>query len=224
MTTKAARSRGMPRHRLIQTQAPPSQLPLMVGGAVVIVLLAAAAASMLMTSTASTTLAEPAVRPVAVSGVALPAFTDPASDSAVFQPLPRLAGIGLDGAPMTITGGDGPMAIVVLAHWCSYCQAEVPEITGFLQAGRLPEGVEVVALATSIDPARPNFPPSSWLEREAWTIPTLIDDASNGGLAALGLGSFPGFVFVDADGRVAHRHTGALGADAFGQLVEGIAP
>ena len=52
----------------------------------------------------------------------------------------------------------------------------------------------------------------------------MVDDGASTGLSALGLGSFPGFVFVDGDGTVAYRHTGALGADAFGQMLEQIAP
>lgn len=224
MTSKAIRSRGMPRRRPIEPPASTSRRLVVVGAAILAVVVLAAVAAVLLSSTPSSAVAEPAARPLAISGDALPAFTDPAADAAIGRPIPRLAGIGLDGAPVSIGPGDGPMAVVVLAHWCSFCQAEVPPLVDYLESGTLPSGVRVVALTTAIDPARPNFPPSAWLERESWTVPTLIDDASDTGLQSLGLASFPAFVFVDADGRVAHRHTGALGADAFGQLVERIAP
>ncbi|HSK93529.1 MAG TPA: TlpA disulfide reductase family protein [Candidatus Angelobacter sp.] len=225
MTTKAERSRGMPRRRPIETPAAPSRLPLLIiGGVLAVVVIVALVVAFALGSTPSSNVAEPAVRPLAVTGSTLPSFTDPANDPAIGQTLPTLSGIGMDGQPLSISPGQGPMAIVVLAHWCSFCQAEVPQLVDYVEAGRLPEGVQLVALATGIDPTRPNFPPSSWLEREAWSGPTLIDDGSSSGLAALGLSSFPGFVFVDADGQVAYRHTGALGADAFGQLVEAIAP
>jgi len=223
VTTKAERSRGMPRRRTIETSAPPSRLPLIIGGALLVVLLVAAAAAVLMSSAPGTSVAQPAAR-VEVSGDALPVLTDPASDAAIGRAVPELSGTGIDGEPVSIAPGDGPMAIVVLAHWCSYCQAEVPPLVDYLDAGRLPEGVRVVALTTSIDSARPNYPPSSWLERDAWTVPTLVDDASSSALEALGLTSFPGFVFVDADGRVAYRSTGALGADGFDQIVGQLAP
>lgn len=225
MTTKAERSRGMPRRRATETPAAPSRMPmLIIGGVLAAVVIVAAIAAFAIGSTPSSGVAEPAVRPLAITGSTLPAFTDPASDAAIGQTLPTLSGVGMDGEPMSIAPGDGPVAIVVLAHWCSFCQEEVPVLVDHVEAGGLPEGVQLVALATGIDPSRPNFPPSAWLEREAWTGPTLVDDGSSTGLAALGLNSFPGFVFVDADGQVAYRHTGALGADGFGQLVEAIAP
>jgi len=69
-----------------------------------------------------------------------------------------------------------------------------------------------------------DYPPSTWLEREGWTVATLVDDASSSGLAALGMSSFPGFVFVDGDGRVVQRYTGEMPAEAFDQVVRALAP
>jgi thiol-disulfide isomerase/thioredoxin len=115
------------------------------------------------------------------------------------------------------------MAIVVLAHWCPHCQAELPKIVQFIDQGRVPDGVSVVGLSTGIDPVRPNFPPSVWFEREGWQQPTLIDDAGSRALDALGLSSFPGFVFVDAQGMVVRRLTGEIGADRFGEALDSLA-
>jgi thiol-disulfide isomerase/thioredoxin len=199
-------------------------MPLIIGGGVVLLVIVAAVVAMALSASPGTSVDEPSTRPVSVAGAALPDFTDPAGDAAVGQPIPELSGIGLDGEPLTIGPDDGPMAVVVLAHWCSHCQAEVPGLVDYMESGAQPEGVSVVALTTSINAAQPNYPPSAWLEREAWTAPTLIDDGSSSGLAALGLNSFPGFVFVDADGNVAARRTGEIGADAFGQMLEQIAP
>jgi cytochrome c biogenesis protein CcmG, thiol:disulfide interchange protein DsbE len=159
-----------------------------------------------------------------VTGASLPAFTDPASDPAIGQVIPSLSGVDLAGEPMAIAPDDGPMAIVLLAHWCSHCQAEVPVLVDHLASTGMPEGVELVALSTSIDPARPNYPPSAWLDREEWTVPTMVDDANSRGLGALGMSSFPGFVFVDADGRVVQRFTGEMPAAQFDQIVRSLAP
>jgi hypothetical protein len=52
----------------------------------------------------------------------------------------------------------------------------------------------------------------------------MTDDANNGALRALGIGNFPGFVFVDADGRVAGRLTGEIGIETFEQAVNTLAP
>ena len=224
MTSKAARSRGMPR-RTEPIEAPRSRTPLYIGIAVVAFIAVAAVIAIALSGTTGTGgFSEPARVATAVSGDPLPALTDPAADAAIGQPIPSLTGIDLAGEPLSIGPSDGPMAIVLLAHWCGFCQAEVPILTDYLASTGMPEGVELVTISTSIDPARPNYPPSTWLEREGWTVPTMVDDANSGALRALGMSSFPGFIFVDAGGRVVQRTTGQLPAEAFDQAVRSIAP
>jgi hypothetical protein len=86
------------------------------------------------------------------------------------------------------------------------------------------EGVDVVGLTTAIDPARPNYPPSEWLAREGWDVPTLIDDAVYTAYRTLGAPTVPGFVFVNANGTVNMRMTGEIDPEVFGQMLEAIAP
>lgn len=224
MTSKAARSRGMPR-RSDPIAEPRSRTPMYIGIAVVaFIAVAAVVAIALSNTTGGGGLSEPARAATAVSGNPLPALTDPAADAAIGQPIPSLTGIDLAGEPISIGPSDGPMAIVLLAHWCGFCQAEVPILVDYLASTGMPDGVELVTISTSIDPARPNYPPSTWLEREGWTAPTMVDDASSNALRALGMSSFPGFVFVDADGRVVQRTTGQLPSEAFDQVVRSLAP
>lgn len=224
MTSKAARSRGMPR-RSEPVAGPRSRTPLLIGTAVVVFIAVSAIIAVALSGTAGTGgLTEPARVATAVSGNPLPALTDPASDPAIGQPIPELTGIDLSGEPISIGPSDGPMAIVLFAHWCGVCQAEVPILVDYLSSTGMPEGVELVTISTSIDAARPNYPPSTWLEREGWTAPTMVDDANSGALRALGISAFPGFVFVDADGRVVQRTTGQLPAAAFDQAVRSLAP
>ena len=224
MTSKAARSRGMPR-RSDPVAEPRSRTPLLIGVAVVaFIAVAAIVAIALSGTTTGGGLSEPARAATAVSGNPLPALADPASDPAIGQPIPSLTGIDLAGEPISIGPSDGPMAIVLLAHWCGFCQAEVLILVDYVASTGMPDGVELVTISTSIDPARPNYPPSTWLEREGWTAPTLVDDATSGALRALGMSSFPGFVFVDADGRVVQRATGQLPSEAFDQMVRSLAP
>ena len=223
MTTPTTRSRGMPR-RTAPVPAGRSRMPLLIGIGVLGLVVVAAIVALLLGGTTSGGLAEPARAAVGVSGTTLPALTDPASDAAAGQALPTLTGTDLSGAPISIAPGDGPMAIVLLAHWCSHCQVEVPVLVDYLASTGMPDGVRLVALSTSIDAARPNYPPSAWLEREGWTVPTLVDDASSRGLAALGMSSFPGFVFVDGNGRVVQRYTGEMPAESFDQVVRALAP
>jgi cytochrome c biogenesis protein CcmG/thiol:disulfide interchange protein DsbE len=221
MTTRASRTRGMPRRTA--PVAAPSRIPLLLGGGVLVLVVLAALVAFALSGTASNGLAEPARAATGVSGTALPAFSDPASDPSVGQPIPTLTGTDLAGEAISIGPGDGPMVVVALAHWCSVCQAEVPVLVDYLESTGMPDGVRLVALSTGIDAARPNYPPSAWLEREGWTASTMVDDASSSGLAALGMTAFPGFVFVDADGTVVQRYTGQMPAEAFDQVVRALA-
>lgn len=224
MTSKAGRSPGMPR-RSEPTAEPRSRTPLLIGVAVVAFIAVAAIVAIALSGTTGTGgFSEPARVATAVSGDPLPALTDPAGDAAIGQPIPSLTGIDLAGESITIGPSDGPMAIVLLAHWCSHCQTEVPVLVDYLASTGMPDGVSLVALSTSINAAQPNYPPSTWLEREGWTAPTMVDDANSGALRALGMSSFPGFVFVDADGRVVLRTTGELPAESFDQIVRSLAP
>jgi thiol-disulfide isomerase/thioredoxin len=141
----------------------------------------------------------------------------------VGQAVPSLSGTGLDGEPMRIGPDQGAAMIVILAHWCPHCQAEVPELVDLIDSGQVPDGVSVVGLSTAIDELRPNYPPSAWLEREGWQQPTLIDDAASDGLRALGLAAFPGFVLVDEQGRVAQRTTGPVDQQVLVQALDSLA-
>lgn len=215
--TRADRSRRMPRRS--QPIRRRSVTPLVIGGIAAVVVVAAVAAAVIAGG-ASPGVAEPAAR-VTISGTPLPPLSDPAADPALGQPVPTIAGVGLDGQPIAIGPDDGPMAIVALAHWCPTCQAELPGIVQLIEAGGVPDGVSVIGLSTGIDAVRPNYPPSAWLERERWRQPTLIDDADSRALEALGLSAFPGIVFVDGDGMVVQR---LIGADRFGEILASIAP
>ena len=223
MTTRASRSRGMPRHRTAPIAAP-SRAPLVLVGAILALITIAALVAILLSSTASGTLAEPARAATVVDGAALPAFSDPVADAAIGQSIPTLTGTDLSGEVISIDPGDGPMVVVAVAHWCPSCQAEVPRLVDYLASSGMPEGVRIVALSTSIDAARPNYPPSAWLDREEWTVPTMVDDATSGGLTALGMTSFPAFVFVNGDGTVAQRLVGQIPVETFDQVARSLVP
>lgn len=225
MTTKANRSRGVPRRTSTTPPASSSRTGFYIGiGVFALIIVAAIVAMVVSGNPGSGGRNEPASDPIVITGTALPAFSGSGTDAAVGTEIPTLTGTDLAGNPLTIGPDDGPMAIAILAHWCPHCQAEVPVIVDFLESTGMPDGVRLIGLSTSINRTQPNYPPSAWLEREGWTAPTMVDDANNRALAALGVRNFPGFVFVDADGRVAQRATGEIGAAAFSQAVNAIAP
>jgi thiol-disulfide isomerase/thioredoxin len=220
--TRTNRSRRAPARRPQPTPRRPSTL--VIAGIIAGVVIVAAIVALVLTTSTPSGVPEPARDPIAIEGTPLPALEDPAVDAAVGQQLPTLTGIGVDGEPMTIGPGDGPMVIVVLAHWCPHCQAELPVLVDVLEREGVPEGVTVVGLSTSISAVRANYPPSAWLEREGWLKPTLIDDADSSALQALGITAFPGLVAVDGDGAVLGRLTGGIGGDQFSAILADLAP
>ena len=109
-------------------------------------------------------------------------------------------------------------ALLVLAHWCGDCQKEVPVVQGFIDSAGVPPGVDVIAIATSIDRGRENYPPQKWLADEGWSETQLYDlDREIGN--AYGLTAFPYWVFLDKDLNVVARRTGNLPADMVGALL-----
>lgn len=174
------------------------------------------------------------VHPVTVTGQALPPFADgagevmppyapAATDPAVGRIAPVLRGARFDGTPLAIEPDGNAKVVVFLAHWCPHCQREVPRLVTWLGKFPLPAGVRLYGVATSTSPDRPNYPPSAWLARERWDVPTLADDARGSAGAAFGLTAFPYFVALDRDGRVVARASGELTDVQFGRLVEAAA-
>jgi thiol-disulfide isomerase/thioredoxin len=159
-------------------------------------------------------------RPVQVSGSALPQFTDKGDDDpAVGQTAPELRGAAFDGTPVVITPGR-PTLVLFVAHWCPHCQREVPLLVKHLGSHPLPDGVDLVTVATATAANQPNYPPSAWLARVGWKAPTLVDSSDGTAADAFGLRSFPYFVALDATGKVVARTSGEIPTDQFDLLVK----
>jgi thiol-disulfide isomerase/thioredoxin len=124
---------------------------------------------------------------------------------------PDVTGQDFDGSTVEIRNDDGrAKGIVFLAHWCPHCQAEVPRVVDWLAQTGGVEGVDLYSVATSMNSAQDNYPPSDWLDRENWDLPVIRDDEENSVLIAYGAGGFPYWVFTNADGTVALRTSGEL--------------
>ena len=112
--------------------------------------------------------------------------------------------------------------LLFLAHWCGYCQKEVPAVQEYIDLIGIPDGVEIIAVATSIDRARDNYPPHDWLKEEGWSEAQIYDlDREIG--TAYGLNAFPYWVFLDKELNVVARRTGNLPQDQVGQLLVALA-
>jgi thiol-disulfide isomerase/thioredoxin len=194
---------------------------LIAGVAAMVVVIAAAIA---IVSTGDDKPADAGVsetRPVEVSGTALPTYAAGVTDAAVGAVAPTLSGQQFDGTPIDVTPGR-PTLVIFLAHWCPHCQREVPVLTQWEADGGVPEGVDVIGVATATDPALPNYPPSQWLADENFPFPVMADSATSDAAIAYGLSGYPYFVLLDADGKVVQRASGEIDPATLTPLLESL--
>jgi thiol-disulfide isomerase/thioredoxin len=145
-------------------------------------------------------------------------FADANNDLAYGVVAPTLSGTGFDGSDVVIENDGSAKVIYFVAHWCPHCQAEVPMIQGLVDDGKLPEGLDVYAVSTSVDQGRGNYPPSDWLAEEGFTPTVMRDDDSASALSAFGATSFPFAVYLNANNEVVARTAGSLDANQTEQL------
>ncbi len=157
-------------------------------------------------------------RDVTVSGDPLPVVNQ-GGDPAVGWTAPTVAGTDWDGNPVSIAADGRPKVVVFLAHWCPHCQAEVPVIQNWLNSGRLPEGVDLYAATIFTDARRAEFPPQAWLERENWTVPTVMDNQAGDIARAFGVTGTPGYIVLDGENRNMGRLSGEIGVAGLEALV-----
>ncbi len=158
-----------------------------------------------------------------VQGDALPQFAQQAQDPAVGKQAPAFSGVNFAGEKVNVDPAkDGPMAVMVVAHWCPHCQAEIPVVQKMVDDQGLPEGVQIYTVASSNDPSRGNWPPDQWLESEGWTQPVVVD-TDNSVAQAYGLTAFPYFVFIDGQGNVVSRASGEIPVDQLQQQLQALA-
>lgn len=177
---------------------------------------------------------EEVVKPVTIDGAALDPFTDAmingdAPDTAIGQVAPVVSGVDYEGNSVTIdAASDGPTMVVLLAHWCPHCNAEIPRLNEWRDAGDVPEGLNIVGVSTGVDPGRANYPPDQWLVDKDWQWPVLADSdlaadtdpaVPTSAFRAFGGQYFPTVVIIGSDGVVLTRFSGEPSADEIDQLV-----
>ena len=158
---------------------------------------------------------------ITVTGDALPGFDSASTDASIGMTAPIVSGKGFTGTEITTDGAGTPTLLVFLAHWCQFCQREVPLLVEWEKDGKTPTGVDVIAVATGTDPANPNFPPSEWLAREEFPAlwPVIADSADKKAANAFGLSGYPFFVLVDAQGKVFKRLSGEIPMDQLTEII-----
>jgi cytochrome c biogenesis protein CcmG, thiol:disulfide interchange protein DsbE len=199
-------------------------LIVVIGAAIVAVLalIAVVATKDSSKTSSATTDATPAIEIGAVDivgGPVAPLPEDPnATDPAIGTKAPTVAGQSLDGSPVSITPGAQGTVVVFVAHWCPHCQREVPKLADWAKDGTR-NGVDIRAVSTAVNPDAPNYPPSAWLTREKFMIPTVADDEAKSTAEAFGLTSFPYFVAINSQGNVVARASGEIDEETFDGLV-----
>jgi thiol-disulfide isomerase/thioredoxin len=143
----------------------------------------------------------------------LPRFEGGGADAAVGQTLGDLSGLEYySGEAVVVAPADGvSRAFMVWAHWCPYCQEELPLMSEWQadNAAAL-DNFELVSVTTSIDDTASN-PLVPYLDGNQFPFPVIVDE--DGGLARqLGVNAFPFWVFTAPDGTVVGRAAGAIQA------------
>ena len=198
-------------------RATASRAPFVIIGAAVVIALVIAIVATRKSGTEDSALAQ--TQPVTVSGTALPTLSGSGADAAVGRQVPELKGAAFDGSAVTIANDGHPKIVIFIAHWCPHCQAEVPVITKWIAANGAPSGVDMYAVSTGASKDRPNYPPSSWLAKVNWPLPTLADNDDALAAQAFGLNAYPYFAVVNASGNLVFRATGELDTTQLAQLV-----
>ncbi len=152
-----------------------------------------------------------------VIGSPLTPFDQP--DPALGATAPVIVAETYEGDRLTL-GNDGVARVIgFLAHWCPHCQAELPRLVEWLKSIAVPEGVEVVAISTAVNPDSDNYPPSKWFEREGYEGILLRDSEDHALATGYGLVGFPYWTVIGADGSVINRVTGKIDTEIYKTLL-----
>lgn len=146
-------------------------------------------------------------------------------DPAVGTVAPRLRATDTaTGDRVSIDPGDGVVHMIgFFAHWCQHCQAELPRIVERVRETALPDGVEMVAISSSVEQTAPNYPPTAWFDREGWPFPVYADSATSAATVGYGWSGYPYWVVVGPDGRVVVRASGEMTDPQFEAMVDAAA-
>jgi thiol-disulfide isomerase/thioredoxin len=130
-------------------------------------------------------------------------------DPEIGQFAPVVEGADHDGNPVSIGGATGRgQMIMFMASWCQFCQEELPTVVSWVNEGRLPDDVDLIAVSTSLSDVRPNWPPQDWFVRENYQNAVIVDDVQSSIARAYGLRATPYWVILNPEGEVVHRATG----------------
>jgi thiol-disulfide isomerase/thioredoxin len=140
----------------------------------------------------------------------LPRFDKTTQDGAVGMTLGPIEGVDAYTAEtVSFDPADGTKRIwMIWAHWCPFCQQELPLLTDWYPTVSDDYETELVTVSTSIDPSRGN-PLEAYLAESQFPFPVVVDANSDAAIK-MGVSAFPFWVVTDGDGEVLLRTTGLL--------------
>jgi thiol-disulfide isomerase/thioredoxin len=156
---------------------------------------------------------------VEVDGDPLPVLGDQ-GDVAIGFDAATVTGADWNGIEHKIEADGRPKIVIFLAHWCQFCQAEVPVVQDWIDAGNLPDDVDMYSVTVLSDHLTPNWPPQEWLEDEGWTVPVIMDDEANSVAIAYGMRGTPFYIVLDGDNVNLQRVSGEIGIPGLNALVD----
>jgi thiol-disulfide isomerase/thioredoxin len=180
--------------------------------------IAASAAEAAATAEASSSASGATPAPALPAGF-LPRFSNQGSDQAVGLKLTTVEGPdAYSDSTFSIDPADGTKRVwMIWAHWCPYCQQELPELNAWWPEAQGTFGdAELVTVTTSMDPSRGN-PLEPYLESSQFVFPVVLD-TDTAIAAQMGVNAFPFWLVTDGDGTVLFRTAGALHIDQVEQL------
>ena len=152
------------------------------------------------------------VQPVTINGDPLPVPEAGAPDGAAGHVVPRIDGRTFGSRRISIQPGK-PTLVIAINRADPDVEGEVQAIVRWHHADQTPQTLNVVTLVTGPGRAAAADPVSSWLVREEWPFPVLVDDDNSSAASALGLPTTPAILLVDAKGVAQYRVLGALPVD-----------
>lgn len=134
-----------------------------------------------------------------------PANDDPADGG---EPVPDMVLTDFDDQPVALTDYAGqPLVVNFFASWCPPCVAEMRDALQPAHA-ELGDDIAFVGIAMQDTPQA-----ALAVVDDTGVTYDLARDPDGQLFAALGLAGMPATVYVTADNRIAHRHTGSLTHD-----------
>jgi len=160
--------------------------------------------------------------PVSVEGEPIQvAYPESGPDPAIGQPSPVITVLDYDDQEVVLGAPGRAQVLVFLAHWCPACAQELPTLRDIVAADGVPDDVDLVFVTTGLDPARPNWPPRTWLDDAGLgQVTTVRDDAGDPLMRTFGLRAYPAWAVIDADGVLVARRQGVLSAVGVAQLLD----